>query len=152
MPRARPDLPAPSPSWEPVVTAFTCQWCTYAAADLAGTSRFQYPPNVRIIRIPCTGKMDIMYALHAMTLSDGVFVSGCLPNQCHYIDGNFKAEKRMKFLKDVLEEIGVGGKRLEMHFISASMATTFVEAVSNFRETLKKLGPNPAKRTRSSTN
>ncbi|MHA2295923.1 MAG: hydrogenase iron-sulfur subunit [Candidatus Hodarchaeales archaeon] len=139
----------PDPSWEPVITAFTCQWCTYAAADLAGTSRMQYPPNIRIIRIPCTGKMDILYALHALTLSDGVFISGCLPNQCHYIDGNFKAERRINFLKDVLEEIGVGSKRLEMHFISASMATTFIEAVNKFLETLKEVGPNPSKRTRS---
>jgi len=143
------DVPKAPANWEPVITAFTCQWCTYAAADLAGTSRMQYPPNVRIIKIPCTGKMDILYALHALRTSDGVLVSGCLPNQCHYIDGNFKAEKRMIFIKDILEEIGIGGNRLEMHFISASMATTFVEVVHEFRETVKKLGPNPARITRS---
>ena len=132
--------------FEPKIVGFLCRWCTSAAADLAGTSRMQYPPNIRIIKLPCTGKVDPLYVLKAFEQgADGVVVSGCLYQQCHYIDGNYKAERRIIFLKDVLEEIGFGGSRLSMHFISASMAPTLVETMKEAVTRIKKLGPNPVK-------
>ncbi|MFX1511122.1 MAG: hydrogenase iron-sulfur subunit [Promethearchaeota archaeon] len=135
-----------SGDFESLIVCYFCRWCTSAAADLAGTSRMQYPPNVRIITLPCTGKVDPLYVLTAFEKgADGVIVSGCIKQQCHYIDGNYKAERRIIFLKDILEEIGFGGNRLSMHFISASMAPTLVETVNEAVERIKKLGPNPIK-------
>jgi coenzyme F420-reducing hydrogenase delta subunit/NAD-dependent dihydropyrimidine dehydrogenase PreA subunit len=128
---------------EPVVVAFLCNWCGYAAADLAGVSRLQYPPNIRIIRVPCTGEIDIAHILRAFEDGiDGVFIAGCLKEQCHYIDGNYKAEERISFTKALLKAIGFEEKRLEMFFISASMGTTFAETAQSFVERIGKLGPS----------
>lgn len=130
--------------FEPRVIAFCCNECAYAAADLAGISRMQSPPNVQIVRLPCTGKIDMVYILRTFELgADGVFVAGCLKDQCHYIDGNLKAEAQVTFLKNILEAIGFGGDRLEMYFMSAAMATRFVEVAKEFTERIGKLGPNP---------
>lgn len=128
--------------FEPKILFFVCKWCTYAAADLAGSSRLQYPPNIRIIMMPCTGKIDLTYIFKAFKEKiDGVIVSGCVKGQCHYIDGNYQAEHRVNFAKRILDEIGIGGERLEMHFISASMSTRFVEVTKEFTEKIRKLGP-----------
>jgi coenzyme F420-reducing hydrogenase delta subunit len=129
---------------EPIIIAFCCNECAYAAADLAGISRMQYPTNVQIIRIPCSGKIDMNYILTAFEQgADGVFVAGCLKGQCHYVDGNLNAEARVQFLKGILDALGFGGERLEMYFMSSSMSNKFVETAREFTEKIKKLGPNP---------
>ncbi|MHA1266325.1 MAG: hydrogenase iron-sulfur subunit [Candidatus Helarchaeota archaeon] len=132
-------------SWEPFIVFFVCNWCTYGAADLAGTSRLQYPPTVRIIRLPCTGKMDITYILHTFELgADGVIVSGCLPDQCHYVSGNFKSVRRVKMAQEILKSIGFEWERLDdQHFISAAMSDEFVKTVEKFTEKIKEMGPSP---------
>jgi len=128
------------------IIAFVCNECTYAAADLAGTSRSSYPTNITILRLPCTGKVDLLYLLEAFRNgADGVIVSGCLKDQCHYetgnqSGGNYKAEKIVEFTQNILDEIGINKERIEMHFISSSMATTWVQVATNFTEKIKKLG------------
>ncbi len=128
------------------IIAFVCNECTYAAADLAGTSRSSYPSNVTILRLPCTGKVDLLYLLEAFQNgADGIIVSGCLKDQCHYetgnqSGGNYKAEKIVELTENILEEIGINKERIEMYFISSSMATTWVEVANNFTEKIKKLG------------
>jgi coenzyme F420-reducing hydrogenase delta subunit/NAD-dependent dihydropyrimidine dehydrogenase PreA subunit len=109
----------------------------------------QYPPNVRLIRLPCSGKADITYILRAFeTGVDGVIVAGCLKGGCHFVEGNLQAEKRVQFAKTLLDAIGIGGERLEMFFFSSSMATRFVEIVKEMTERIRKLGPSPAKKLR----
>lgn len=136
-------------SFEPNLVAFCCHYCAYAAADLAGVSRMQYPTNVRIIEIPCSGRIDIFHILRAFEKgADGVFVAGCLEGNCHFIDGNIRAKNRVQYAKDLLDEIEIGGNRLEMFNLSAAMAVTFVEIVNEMTEKIKKLGPNPIKRKR----
>ncbi|MFX1486369.1 MAG: hydrogenase iron-sulfur subunit [Promethearchaeota archaeon] len=132
--------------FEPIILAFCCNECSYAAADLAGTSRLQYPTNVRIILIPCTGRIDLTYIFESFVNgADGVLVEGCLKDQCHYVDGNYRAERRVEFAKRILDEIGIGNERLEMHFISAGMPVKFAEVAREFVRKIKKLGPNPLK-------
>lgn len=131
-------------NFEPEILTFFCHWCTYGGADLAGTSRMQYPPNTRAIRTTCTGRIDIQFILEALVLgADGVIVSGCLLEQCHYKTGNYKAIQRVTFLKRILDAIGFGGERISMHHISASMAPQFVEMINERINVIKKLGPNP---------
>lgn len=126
----------------PKILAFCCNYCAYAAADLAGASRMQYPSNVRVIRVPCSGKVDITYILRAFERgADGVFVAGCLEGNCHFIDGNLHAKIRVKFAKDILDVLGIGGERLEMFFISAAMAPKFVQVVKEMSDRISKLGP-----------
>jgi coenzyme F420-reducing hydrogenase delta subunit/Fe-S-cluster-containing hydrogenase component 2 len=132
--------------FEPLLLAIFCQWCTYGAADLAGTSRMQHPSNFRVVRVPCTGKVDPLYILRAFELGvDGVIISGCLPNQCHYVSGNFAAEKRIKLVKGILDEIGFGGERLEQYWISASMAPEYVKMANEMTKRIQQIGPNPKK-------
>ncbi len=121
------------------IVAFCCNECSYA--DLAGTSRIQYPAAVRIIRVPCTGKVDLTYVVKAFKEgADGVIVAGCLKDRCHYIDGNLKAEARVEFLKDIFEPLGLGRSRLEMYFMSSAMSDVFVDKVKEVTETIRKLG------------
>ena len=128
--------------FEPSILAFCCNYCAYAAADIAGVSRMQYPPNVKIIRLPCTGKVDITYILRAFESgADGVMVCGCLKGGCHFVEGNLHAEDRIKLAKEILEAIGVGGDRLNMYFISSAMAPKFVETAKEVTENIRKLGP-----------
>lgn len=133
--------------FEPVVVAFCCWWCAYGAADLAGMSKLEYPTNVRIVRVPCTGRVDPLHILEAFRDgADGVIVAGCLKDGgCHYVDGNMKAERRVKALKRALRSIGLGDERLEMYFMSAGMPDKFVECATKFVEKIKLLGPNPIK-------
>jgi coenzyme F420-reducing hydrogenase delta subunit len=131
--------------FEPKIMGFCCNWCSYAAADLAGVSRMQYPPNIRIIRVPCTGKVDPIYILKALELgADGVFIAGCIEGECHYLTGNLYARDRVKRLKEDLETIGLGG-RLEMFFISAAMGREFAKTATELTERIRSLGPNPVK-------
>jgi len=134
--------------FEPAVVAFCCWWCAYGAADLAGSSKMEYPANIRIIRVPCSGRVDPLHILHAFKKgADGVMVAGCLKDGgCHYIDGNVKAEKRIIQLKSQLKSVGIGTDRLEMYFMSAGEPDKFVKAARDFYERVSKLGPNPLKR------
>ncbi|MDH7482896.1 MAG: hydrogenase iron-sulfur subunit [Armatimonadota bacterium] len=131
-------------SGEPRILALCCHYCAYAAADLAGSLRLQYPPNVRIIRLPCTGKVDIAYIMHAFEQGiDGVIVAGCLEGGCHFQEGNLRAKKRVGLAKEVLAEAGIEPERLEMFNLSSAQANTFAEIIEEMTERLKKLGPNP---------
>lgn len=131
----------------PKILAFCCNYCAYAAADLAGVSRMQYPTTVRIVRVPCSGKVDITYILRAFESgADGVIVAGCLKGGCHFVEGNLHAETRVKFAKNLLEAIGIGGERLEMYFISTSMAPQFIEMVKEMTDRISELGPALPKR------
>lgn len=127
--------------WNPRIVAFLCNWCSYAGADLAGVSRYQYPPNVRIIRVMCSGGMSRSYILRAFSEgADGVMVSGCHIGDCHYISGNEKAYPRMEHLKTLLGKIGIDEERFRVHQVSASEGGQFAEIITNFTDHIKKLG------------
>ena len=136
--------------FEPKIIGFLCNWCAYAGADLAGVSRIQYPPNIRIIRVMCSGRVDPAFILEALKDgADGVLVAGChLPSDCHYISGNFKALRRITLLKKVLPEFGIEPERLRLEWVSASEGDKFAAVVKDMVEQMKKLGPNPLKRRR----
>lgn len=133
--------------FEPRIIGFLCNWCSYAGADLAGVSRIQYPPNIRIIRVMCSGRIDPSFVLEAFKDgADGVLVAGChLPSDCHYISGNFKALRRINLLKDVLKEFGIEPERLRLEWISASEGDKFAAVVRDMTEQVRKLGPIPIK-------
>jgi F420-non-reducing hydrogenase iron-sulfur subunit len=133
--------------FEPRIIGFLCNWCSYAGADLAGVSRIQYPPNIRIIRVMCSGRIDPAFVLEAFKDgADGVLVAGCHPpSDCHYISGNFKALRRITLLKKALKEFGLEPERLRLEWISASEGDKFAEVVRDMVEELKNLGPNPVK-------
>jgi F420-non-reducing hydrogenase iron-sulfur subunit len=133
--------------FEPKIIGFLCNWCAYAGADLAGVSRIQYPPNIRIIRVMCSGRIDPAFILEALKDgADGVLVAGChLPSDCHYISGNFKALRRIKLLRKVLEQFGIEPERVRLEWISASEGDKFASVVQNMVGEIKKLGPNPLK-------
>ena len=135
-------------SFEPVIVAFCCHYCAYTAADMAGSMRRSYPPNVHILRVPCSGKVDAIHIMKAFQKgADGVYVAGCLEGDCHFKDGNFKATRRVAHVKRLLDEIGVGGERLEMITMSAGMGERFAATASEFTERIRRLGPNPVKGT-----
>ena len=137
---------APAAAWEPEIIAFCCNYCAYAAADLAGSKRMQYPTNVRIIHTPCTGKIEMEHILAAFEKGiDGILVAGCLEGGCHFLEGNLRARKRTDRIRDMLDEIGVGRERLKMVNLSAAMAPTFVESVQQIVENVRTLGPSPLK-------
>ena len=131
-------------NFEPLILAFCCNWCAYAGADLAGVSRIQYPPNIRIIRVMCSGRVDPTFILEALRVGvDGVLVAGCHPGDCHYIDGNLKAMRRITLLKETLKSLGLEPERVRLEWISASEGEKFARVVKEFIEELKKLGPIP---------
>lgn len=133
--------------FEPVIVSFCCHYCAYTAADMAGSMRLQYPANVKIVRVPCTGKVDVIHIMKAFQKgADGVYVAGCLQGDCHFKNGNIKALKRVEYTKELLDEIGIGGQRLEMITMSAGMGRKFAQTATDFNEKIKKLGPNPIKR------
>ncbi len=130
--------------YEPKIVAFLCNWCSYTGADLAGTARIQYPSNVRIVRIMCTGALDPIYVVKPLLEgADGVLISGCHPGDCHYVNGNKKARRRVATLKTVLSEFGLEEERVWLRWISASEGRRFAETVGEMVEKLKSLGPNP---------
>ena len=132
--------------FEPEIVAFTCHYCAYAAADMAGVMRLQYPSNIRIIKLPCSGTLDILYILKAFEQgADGVLVAGCLEGGCHFVEGNLRAKKRVERAKNILDQIGLGGERLEMFFMSSAEGSRFAEVVIEMTERIKKLGPSPIK-------
>jgi F420-non-reducing hydrogenase iron-sulfur subunit len=133
--------------FEPKIVAFFCNWCSYAAADLAGTSRMQYPPNVRTIRVMCSGRVSDFLILKAFALgADGVLVGGCHPGDCHYIKGNLSARRRVAGLKPFLKAIGISSDRLRLQWIGASEGKKMADTMSNFTETVRNLGPSPLRR------
>lgn len=130
--------------FEPKIIAFLCNWCTYTGADLAGTSRLQYPPNIRIIRLMCTGAVDTIYVLKALIEgADGVLIGGCHPGDCHYQNGNYKARRRVAILKRILKQFGYDEERVWLRWISASEGKLFADTVTEMVEGLKQKGPNP---------
>lgn len=134
--------------FEPVIVGFLCNWCSYAGADLAGVSRIQYPPNIRVIRVMCSGRVDPAFILEAFKNgADGVLVAGChLPSDCHYLAGNFKALRRVVLLRRILKEFGIEPERLWLEWVSASEGDKFARIVTEMVKEIKKLGPNPLKK------
>jgi coenzyme F420-reducing hydrogenase delta subunit len=131
----------PGKESEPVVICFACRWCSYAAADFAGVMRLNYPVNVRIILVPCSGRVDFKHVFEAFQRgADGVIIAGCLKEQCHYVDGNIIAERRVDAAKKTLNNLGVGGNRLEMFFCSAGMPREFASFMVEFTERIKRMG------------
>ncbi len=129
--------------FEPTIVAFLCNWCTFTAADLAGTSRLIYPANVKIVRMMCSGMVDPKYVVKALLEgADGVMVGGCWPGDCHYINGNMKARRRIAMLHEVLERFSISPDRLWLRWIAASEGNVFAETVKVFTEKLKELGPS----------
>src|SRR3990170_2187352 len=133
--------------FEPKIVGFLCNWCAYAGADLAGVSRMQYPPNVRIIRVMCSGRIDPAFVLEAFKDgADGVLVAGChLPSDCHYLSGNFKAQRRILLLKRVIEQFGIEPERLRLEWVSASEGDRFAVVIKEMVKEARKLEPNPLK-------
>jgi coenzyme F420-reducing hydrogenase delta subunit len=135
-----------NPPFEPEITAFYCIYCGYMAADTAGAMHIQYPANVKFIRLPCTGKTDIRYLLEAFEQgADGVYVVACPIGNCHHVRGNERGLARIKRAQKILDDIGLGGERLDMFFMSGSQAHSFVSAVNTMTERIRRLGPNPLK-------
>ena len=133
--------------FEPKIIAFCCHFCAYASADLAGSMRLQYPSGVRIIRTPCTGRLEVEYYMKAFENgADGVLVAGCLEGGCHFIEGNLIAKKRVSAIRDILEESGIEKERLRMVNISAAMATNLAAVITEMVSTIKNLGPNPIRK------
>jgi len=133
-------------NFEPTIIAFFCNWCTYTAADLAGTSRLSYPPNIKIIRVMCSGMVDPKYVIKALLEgADGVLVSGCNPGDCHYINGNFKARRRIKLLKEILPNFGFEPQRLRLTWIAASDGVLLAETLQELVAQIKTLGPSQAR-------
>ena len=132
--------------FEPNIIGFLCNWCSYAGADLAGTSRIKYPPNIKSIRVMCSGRVDTVFVLEALKKgADGVLVAGCHPGDCHYQSGNYKTNRRIKLLKKLLGEMGIEPNRVRFEYISASEGQKFAQVVTDFVGELKKLGPSPIK-------
>ena len=130
--------------FEPKIVGFLCNWCSYAGADLAGTSRIQYPPNIRIIKVMCSGSVDSVYIMRAfLEGADGVFIGGCHPGDCHYQDGNYKARRKAVLLKSILETLGLEKDRIWIRWVSASEGQKFADTMKEMTDEIKKLGPNP---------
>lgn len=128
--------------FEPKIVAYCCNFCAFAAADLAGAMRVQYAPNVRIIRLPCTGKVDAILLMKALEDgADGVFVAGCMEGECHFLEGNLRAKKRVAYVKRLLEEVGTNPRRVEMFNLSSAMGGRFAEIVEEMTQRIKELGP-----------
>lgn len=128
--------------WEPRIVAFFCNWCTYTAADLAGVSRIKYPPNARVIRVMCSGRIDPQFVLSAFAQgADGVLIGGCHPGDCHYVEGNYKALRRFRLLKRMLRDLGIGDERLRLEWISASEGEKVKSVMKDMVEKLTVLGP-----------
>jgi F420-non-reducing hydrogenase iron-sulfur subunit len=134
--------------FEPKIVGFLCNWCSYAGANLAGTSRIKYPPNMRVIRVMCSGRVDERLILKAFTAgADGVLVCGCHPGDCHYQKGNLNTRRRFTGLSPFLDAVGISKDRLRLEWISASEALKIAETVKSFTRAIKELGPNPMARS-----
>jgi len=133
--------------FEPKIVGFCCNWCAYAGADLAGINRFQYPPNLRMIRLMCSGAVAPVYVLEAFQKgADGVFIGGCHPRDCHYLEGNYKTLRRIALLKKLLPQLGIEPERLRLEWVSAAEGQRFAQVVTDFISEIKKLGPSSLSR------
>jgi F420-non-reducing hydrogenase iron-sulfur subunit len=131
-----------SEQYEPVIVGFLCNWCSYRAADLAGTSRLQYAPNLRVIRVMCSGRVDPQFVLKALKEgADGVMIAGCHPGECHYVEGNIKALRRFILLRRTLRQLGVEDERVQLVWASASEGTILAKKIDRMTEQLRALGP-----------
>ena len=147
--RSIPEAPkaAPSGEWEPKIIGFLCNWCSYAGADLCGVSRYQYPTNVRAVRVMCSTRISPHLVLDLFTAgADGILLGGCHLNDCHYISGNFYTEKRARLMWKLLEDAGVEPQRLRLEWVSASEGEKFSKVVTEFTENIRKLGPSKVKK------
>jgi F420-non-reducing hydrogenase iron-sulfur subunit len=134
--------------FKPQIIAFLCKWCSYTGADLAGTARMKYKPNVRIVRVLCSGRIDPGFVLRAFVKgADGVLICGCHPGDCHYQEGNYKCLRRYKLLQKYIKQLGIEQARLKLEWISASEGKQFADLVNSFTETIKELGPARIKET-----
>ena len=128
--------------WEPKIVAFLCNWCSYAGADLAGVSRLSYPPNIRVIRVPCSGRINPLFVLTCLQRgADGVLVSGCHPGDCHYISGNYVARRKFDLLYNLLDYIGIERGRVRLFWVSAAEGGKFAELIDEMTREIKALGP-----------
>ena len=133
-------------NFEPLIIGFCCNWCSYAGADLAGVSRLQYPPNLRIIRVMCSGMVHPNIVIDALTKgADGVLMCGCHPGDCHYLEGNLKAEKRAEAIELMLQDFGIEEERFRLEWVSASEGPRFAQVVTEMVKKIKELGPSPYK-------
>ncbi len=129
--------------WQPKILAFLCTWCSYAGADLAGVSRLQYPPNIRIIRVPCSGRINPAHILKALQQgTDGVLVSGCHPGDCHYLTGNYFARRKFRLLKELLDFVGIEEGRVQFSWVSAAEGAKFAQVITEITTRIRALGPN----------
>ena len=136
------------PGFEPEIVAFCCEFCAYGAADLAGSMRLSYPTNIKIVKIPCTGRIDVLTMLKAFEAgADGVMVAGCLEGECHFLEGNLRAKKRVKYLKDLLTELGIEPERAAMYNLSSAMGQRFAIIAREMTDIIRALGPTPVKKT-----
>jgi F420-non-reducing hydrogenase iron-sulfur subunit len=134
-------------AFEPRIVAFFCNWCTYTASDLAGTARMKYAPNVRVIRVMCSGRIDPQFVVAALRRgADGVLVGGCHPGDCHYQEGNYKARRRVVAMKEILKDAGFDEKRVWLRWISASEGSRFADTIREMTAAVRELGPNPMKK------
>ena len=131
-----------STQFEPKIVGFLCRWCAYTGADLAGTSRIKYPPNINPIRVNCSGRIDPTLVLKALTSgADGVLIAGCHPGDCHYTSGNMKTLKRFRLLQKLLDQFGIERERVRLEWVSASEGERYARIVENMTEEIRKLGP-----------
>ena len=129
-------------NFEPKILGFLCNWCSYAGADLTGTTRTHYPPTVKVIRVMCTGRVNPLFVLQALRQgADGVLISGCHPGECHYLKGNYLARRRFLLMRNLLEYIGINPLRIRMSWVSASEGKKFADVITEVTEEIKKLGP-----------
>ena len=132
----------PEPGWEPLILTFCCYWCAYTGADLAGTSRMKYAPNVRVVRVMCSGRVDPQFVLDAFAKgADGVLIGGCHPGDCHYQEGNYKALRRYRLLQRLIRQMGIEEERLRLEWISAAEGDRVRVVIDEMVETLRRLGP-----------
>ncbi len=132
--------------FSPVIVVFACSYCAYTAADMAGSQGLSYPSGVRIIQVPCSGKVDTLHILNALQKgADGVMVAGCLEGDCHFKNGNLRARQRVRYVQGLLDDIGIGGQRVLMANMSAGQGAAFAATASRFTETIRALGPNPVR-------
>jgi F420-non-reducing hydrogenase iron-sulfur subunit len=129
-------------SFEPKLVGFLCNWCSYTGADLAGTARMKYPPNLRVIRVMCSGRVDPSFILEALAKgADGVLVLGCHPGDCHYTEGNYKCQRRLPLTRKLAEQMGVDPRRIRLEWVSASEGARFTKVVTEFTDEVRSLGP-----------
>ena len=130
-------------SYEPKLLGLLCNWCSYTGADLAGTSRIQYPPNIRVVRVMCSARVDPTFVLDALSKgADGVLICGCHPGDCHYSEGNYKAMRRFALLKQLLKAYGIENERVRLEWVSASEGQRFANIVTDMTERIRALGPS----------